>query len=430
MDAWSADQLKKMQAGGNDKLNQFFKQYGVDKYTDIRDKYNNRVAEVYREKIKADVEGRPFTPPAPSSLQVSLPSKAAPASSGMANRPGMTSGKASGDEWGDWGGSGGGTGAAAASGGGSGFSNNSEYSKAQYMASAANKEEFFQRRMMENQTRPDHLPPSQGGKYVGFGSAPPPRPSQAAPVDEVGALLSKGLQLAGVAAAQAGTVVRSGTAQVNQLLQEKQVGEVVQQTTQKAAALAQTGWTGLRSLYANVAGQVEAVAKDSGYSLNLGSKAVAETLQEQQLREQLERQYQQQYGAGGGVGMGSGQQGGYGSGNSSGSYQPPQPQAGYGGGVGGSSRQGSAGAGAGGFSGFDAGDNSWDNGWGSGGAAAGGAPTPPRPTSAAASRTPPRTSPSPSGRTSPLPSSYHKSSSAPVLPGNAGASAEDDWGKW
>jgi len=37
-------------------------------------------------------------------------------------------------------------------------------------------------------------------------------------VDEVGALLSKGLQLAGVAAAQAGTVVRSGTAQVNQLL--------------------------------------------------------------------------------------------------------------------------------------------------------------------------------------------------------------------
>jgi hypothetical protein len=46
MDAWSAEQLKKMQAGGNDRLNNFFKQYGVDKYTDIRDKYNNRVAEV------------------------------------------------------------------------------------------------------------------------------------------------------------------------------------------------------------------------------------------------------------------------------------------------------------------------------------------------------------------------------------------------
>jgi hypothetical protein len=46
MDAWSADQLKKMQAGGNGVLNDFFKQYGVDKYTEIREKYNNRVAEV------------------------------------------------------------------------------------------------------------------------------------------------------------------------------------------------------------------------------------------------------------------------------------------------------------------------------------------------------------------------------------------------
>lgn len=46
MDAWSADQLKKMQVGGNGALNDFFKQYGVDKHTDIKDKYNNRVAEV------------------------------------------------------------------------------------------------------------------------------------------------------------------------------------------------------------------------------------------------------------------------------------------------------------------------------------------------------------------------------------------------
>lgn len=48
MDAWSEEQLKKMQAGGNGALNDFFKQYGVDKYTDIREKYNNRVAEVRR----------------------------------------------------------------------------------------------------------------------------------------------------------------------------------------------------------------------------------------------------------------------------------------------------------------------------------------------------------------------------------------------
>ena len=46
MDAWSAEQLQRMQLGGNDALNAFLKKYGVDKYTDIRDKYNSQAAEV------------------------------------------------------------------------------------------------------------------------------------------------------------------------------------------------------------------------------------------------------------------------------------------------------------------------------------------------------------------------------------------------
>jgi ADP-ribosylation factor GTPase-activating protein 1 len=50
--------------------------------------------------------------------------------------------------------------------------------------------------------RPDHLPPSQGGKYVGFGSSPAPQPSArgggsaalgAVNVDDVTHMLSKGL---------------------------------------------------------------------------------------------------------------------------------------------------------------------------------------------------------------------------------------------
>lgn len=46
MDAWSADQLKKMQLGGNDKLNEFLERYGVPKDTDIKEKYNSKAAEV------------------------------------------------------------------------------------------------------------------------------------------------------------------------------------------------------------------------------------------------------------------------------------------------------------------------------------------------------------------------------------------------
>ena len=47
MDAWSAEQLKKMQAGGNSALNSFLKEYGVEKTLAVKDKYTCRAAEVH-----------------------------------------------------------------------------------------------------------------------------------------------------------------------------------------------------------------------------------------------------------------------------------------------------------------------------------------------------------------------------------------------
>ena len=46
MDAWSPDQLRKMQLGGNDTLNNFLSKYSVDKFTEIKEKYNSQAAEV------------------------------------------------------------------------------------------------------------------------------------------------------------------------------------------------------------------------------------------------------------------------------------------------------------------------------------------------------------------------------------------------
>jgi len=46
MDAWSGDQLRKMQLGGNDALNSFLKKYSVDKFTEIKEKYSTQAAEV------------------------------------------------------------------------------------------------------------------------------------------------------------------------------------------------------------------------------------------------------------------------------------------------------------------------------------------------------------------------------------------------
>lgn len=323
--------------------------------------------QIYREKVKAAAEGRAFTPPPPSAVSVSVGSSSGHhrSSSNPAAAVSNGNGRAR-DDWGDWGGAGagagGGSGPAAAGGGGggaggarNGFSSNSEYSRSQYMASAAGKEEFFARKMQENDSRPDHLPPNQGGKYVGFGSTPAPRPGggpggrgpggPAPGVDDVTQLLSKGLsslgQVAGMAASTASVAVSSGTQGLNQLLQEKQVAATLQQTqkalNEKAQARvwarsqprmrlssfmqhmrssrgasvlsgpsrepscdarwlylcclttrrAQVGWTGLKSLYANVASTVESVAKDSGYNISLGSKAVASSLEQQRFEQQL-----------------------------------------------------------------------------------------------------------------------------------------------
>ena len=53
MDARTPDQLRKMEAGGNDLLNTFFAKYDVPKHTSIKEKYNSWPSELYREKIRA-----------------------------------------------------------------------------------------------------------------------------------------------------------------------------------------------------------------------------------------------------------------------------------------------------------------------------------------------------------------------------------------
>lgn len=51
MDAWNQTQLKKMKLGGNDKLNTFLKDCGIDKFTDTTMKYNSAAAQVWRERL-------------------------------------------------------------------------------------------------------------------------------------------------------------------------------------------------------------------------------------------------------------------------------------------------------------------------------------------------------------------------------------------
>ncbi|CAK9178010.1 unnamed protein product [Ilex paraguariensis] len=200
MDSWSEIQLKKMELGGNDNLNKFLTQYGIAKETDIITKYNTNAASIYRDRIQALAEGRSWRDPpvVKENLDGAGKNKSSynnkpPLNGGGGGRNGNIGGNGGWDNWDNY--DDGGSRSSGSdmrrnqtvgdfrSGGGGGVggptrsrSTQDIYTRGQLEASAANKESFFAGKIAENSSRPEGIPPSQGGKYVGFGSNPAPMP--------------------------------------------------------------------------------------------------------------------------------------------------------------------------------------------------------------------------------------------------------------
>ncbi|GJN92072.1 hypothetical protein Rhopal_005100-T1 [Rhodotorula paludigena] len=159
MDKWTPPQIERMKAGGNAKAREFFEGNGQPwKSLPIQEKYTTHVATMYREKLLADAEGRPWVPSSPPQ-----PSSASPApggasslssSSGSLRKPRTGGSSASSLR---------GASPASTPRGGSPASSTQK----------AQNEDFFARMGAQNDSRPDHLPPSQGGKYQGFGGGGP-----------------------------------------------------------------------------------------------------------------------------------------------------------------------------------------------------------------------------------------------------------------
>lgn len=268
MDAWNPDQLKRMQLGGNGQFNAFMAKYGVAKNTEIKQKYNTKAAEIYREVIRAQLEGRAYTPPSQSEVAASQPAPPPrAASAGSFRREGSRAALGSGGtDWGAWEEE-----KPAASGG--------SYSTAALAESASNKDAFFARRMAENASKPDHLPPSQGGKYVGFGSTPAPVSGGAgagngANVDDVTRLLNKGLTGLGSLA----SVARGRAADLQARYQDGTLADQTQAAAEKAKEAGARGWGFLKDAYAKAASQLEATAAANGYRVDLGARRVSESV--------------------------------------------------------------------------------------------------------------------------------------------------------
>ncbi|KAL7750707.1 Zn finger-containing GTPase- Activating Protein for ARF [Sorochytrium milnesiophthora] len=140
MDRWSAEQAKKMELGGNARAQAFLQtQPDWSPSLPIAQKYHSRAAAVYRAKLACECEGRPFdpatvqwTPPAATQQQQQQHMRSASPMAGMGG------------------------------GGGGGVPTKTE------------NEIYFARMGNANAGRSESLPPSQGGKYTGFGSSPAP----------------------------------------------------------------------------------------------------------------------------------------------------------------------------------------------------------------------------------------------------------------
>ena len=76
MDSWTEKQLALMKNGGNKKFNDYLKSKGIDPNTPVKAKYESDAAQLYKEILKARVEGRPE----PTSLPPPKRRTAAPAS--------------------------------------------------------------------------------------------------------------------------------------------------------------------------------------------------------------------------------------------------------------------------------------------------------------------------------------------------------------
>lgn len=74
MDAWTEKQLTSMRLGGNQRCNDFLKSHG-NAATTIREKYDSDEAELYRQTLKAQVEGRPIPTEEGRPIPTELPNR-------------------------------------------------------------------------------------------------------------------------------------------------------------------------------------------------------------------------------------------------------------------------------------------------------------------------------------------------------------------
>ncbi|XP_055846103.1 ADP-ribosylation factor GTPase-activating protein 1 isoform X2 [Episyrphus balteatus] len=180
MDKWKDIELEKMKVGGNRKARDFFDdQSDWNDSAPIQQRYNSKAAALYRDKITTLAQGKSWNL---KEAEKGLPSRSG---GGFGNSSSSTTGgnsishsKSSGSFTSNQGHSSTGGGSTGGYQNGGGYNDsNLTYQNLNSQEFKDQKEDFFNKMQEQNATRPDHLPPNQGGKYSGFGYTrdPPPK---------------------------------------------------------------------------------------------------------------------------------------------------------------------------------------------------------------------------------------------------------------
>lgn len=163
MDKWKDIELEKMKVGGNYKARVFFEaQPDWDDKMMINQRYNTKAAALYRDKITTLAQGQTWNEKKSSAQKYTGSIVNSNSYNSSNNHSSNTN--------------------SYHSYGGDGYQNGSGYQNSYNSPDFKDqKEAFFNKIQTENAARRDDLPPSQGGKYSGFGftrEAPPRSQSQ------------------------------------------------------------------------------------------------------------------------------------------------------------------------------------------------------------------------------------------------------------
>jgi len=169
MDAFKAAEIERMRLGGNENWRKFFEAHEDTKMrglswddATIAERYGGEVGEEWKERLAAKVEGREYVP---GEKGPSASVSPAPGGARNAARTGTPLSGAAGSS-------------AASSAAALGGSRTDSPGPGGAPGKIKVDVDYFSRLGERNAARPDDLPPSQGGKYSGFGSSGASAPRQ------------------------------------------------------------------------------------------------------------------------------------------------------------------------------------------------------------------------------------------------------------